>query len=111
MRSLASALRATARHSDAIGRFNANSFAVIAADTDAAQARRLAERLAAAIITKPSTANVPPLPRLRVRVGYHGVAAVGKAAVDAGILMQQADAALRRARAATSDQWLQGFVG
>src|SRR5207247_11309831 len=39
MRRIAAALRSTARQSDAIGRIGENAFAVVAVDTDAAQAR------------------------------------------------------------------------
>src|SRR6267378_5236165 len=52
VRRIATALRSTARHSDAIGRVNPHAFAVIAVDTDAAQARHLAERLATAILAE-----------------------------------------------------------
>ena len=109
LRSIASALRSATRHSDAIGRLSTNSFAVVAVDTDAAQARQMAERLGAAIVAKPASANVPPLPKLRVRAGYHGVAAADKTSVDVAALMQQADMALQRARADSSQAWLQGY--
>jgi PleD family two-component response regulator len=111
LRSIATALRGAARYSDAIGRLTGNSFAVVAIDTDQTQARQLAERLGAAIRTKPTTPSVPPLPRLRVRAGYHALPLAQKGSVDIGILIQQAHAALRRARADSSDNWLQEFVG
>jgi two-component system alkaline phosphatase synthesis response regulator PhoP len=110
LRSIATALRSSTRHSDAIGRLSTNSFAVVAVDTNAAQARLLAERLGAAIVAKPSTPSVPPLPRLRVRAGYHGVIAEDTRSVDVGALMQQADMALQRARANSSRDWVQGYV-
>jgi GGDEF domain-containing protein len=109
LRSIATALRSNTRHSDAIGRLSTNSFAVVAVDTDAAQARHLAERLGAAIVAKPAGANVPPLPRLQVRAGYHGVAAEGKQAVDVAVLMRLADIALQRARAGLGQGWLQAY--
>ena len=111
LRSIASALRSATRHSDAIGRLSTNSFAVVAVDTDAAQARQMAERLGAAIVAKPASANVPPLPKLRVRAGYHGVATADKTTVDVATLMQQADTALQRARADSSQGWIQGYSG
>lgn len=110
LRSIATALQSSTRHSDAIGRLGTNSFAVVAVDTDAAQARLLAERLGAAIVAKPSTPSVPPLPRLRVRAGYHGLSAEDTRSVDVAALMQQADAALQRARSDSSQGWLQGYV-
>jgi diguanylate cyclase (GGDEF)-like protein len=109
LRSIATALRSATRHSDAIGRMNTNSFAVVALDTDPGQARQLAERLGAAIVAQPSSPSVPPLPKLQVRAGYHGVAADGKQSVDVGALLHQADAALQRARAGSGPGWLQGF--
>ncbi len=107
LRRIASALRSAARRSDAIGRVSPNSFAVIATDTDAEQARHLAERLAAAIIAEPPGSSVPRLPRLQVRAGCHAVADLHAAPVDVATLMLEADAALRRARADSRADWLQ----
>jgi PleD family two-component response regulator len=111
LRSIASSLRSATRHSDAIGRLSTDAFAVVAVDTDVAQARQMAERLGAAIVAKPTAANVPTLPKLRVRAGYHGVAAADKASVDVATLMEQADMALQRARADSSQGWIQGYTG
>ena len=110
LRSIATALRSATRHSDAIGRVSTNSFAVVAVDTDAGQARHLAERLGAAIVAKPASANVPALPRLRVRAGYHGVAGAPEKSVDIAALMRQADTALQRARADSGQDWIQGYA-
>ena len=110
LRSIAAALRAATRHSDAIGRLETNAFAVFATDTNERQARQLAERLGAAIMARPAMANVPPLPRLRVRAGYHGTAGDEKRSVDVSALMQQADAAMQRTRADSSQSWIQGYV-
>jgi PleD family two-component response regulator len=108
LRSIATALRSATRHSDVIGRLSPNSFAVVAVDTDA---RQLAARLGAAIVARPANPSVPPLPRLRVRAGYHGVTADEKRSIDVGALMRQADDALKRARADSSRGWLQGDFG
>jgi two-component system, OmpR family, alkaline phosphatase synthesis response regulator PhoP len=110
LRTIAAALRSATRDSDAIGRLSPNSFAVVAVDTDAAQARLLAERLGAAIVAWPSTPSVPSLPRLRVRAGYHGVTPEDMGSVDVAALMQQADLALQRARSDSDHDWLQGYV-
>lgn len=110
LRNIAAALRSSTRHSDAIGLLETNAFAVVALDTNALQARHLAERLGAAIVAKPASPSVPPLPRLQVRGGYHGVSGDPKRSVDPAALMQQADAALQRARADSSHGWLQGYV-
>jgi len=110
LRSIATALRSATRHSDAIGRLGTDAFAVFAMDTSALQARQLAERLGAAILAKPASANVPPLPRLKVRAGYHGIAGDDPRAADVTALMQQADVALQRARSDSSQSWIQGYV-
>ena len=108
LRSIATALRSATRHSDVIGRLSSNSFAVVALDTDA---RQLAARLGAAITAGPSNPSVPPLPRLRVRAGYHGVTADETRSIDVGALMHHADHALQQARADSSQGWLRGYVG
>jgi diguanylate cyclase (GGDEF)-like protein len=110
VRRIATALRSTARHSDAIGRLGPAAFAVVAVDTDATQARRLAERLAAAILAEPD-GHVVSLPRFRLRAGCHGVADLHAAAIDSAELMLRATAALQRARADAPDAWLQEFNG
>lgn len=109
LRNIAAALRSSTRHSDAIGLLDASAFAVVALDTNAAQARQLAERLGAAIVAKPTSPSVPPLPRLHVLGGYHGISGDAKRSVDAAALMRQADVALQRARADSSHGWLQGY--
>ena len=110
LRSIASALKSVTRHSDAIGRLSSNSFAVVALDTNASQARQLAERLGAAIVAKPSSHNVPPLPKLLVRAGYHGVTGDDQRSLDVATLLRQADTALQRAKADSSHAWLQGYT-
>lgn len=104
-RRIAAVLRATARQSDAIGRLGPNSFAVVANDTDAGQARQLATRLAAAITAAAAAPIVPRLPQLSVRAGYHGVPHVDPP-FDVKAFMLHASVALRRARADSGD-WLQ----
>jgi len=111
MRRIAAALRSTARQSDAIGRVGENAFAVVAVDTDAAQARCLARRLAAAILAEPATVGAPiptPMP-FRVRAGFDGVPDFHTAAIDPEELMLRATAALYRARSDSPEGWLQGY--
>jgi len=108
LRRIAAVLRAVARHSDAIGRLSPNAFAVVAVDTDATQARRLAERLVSAILGEPLPA-VASLPRFRLRAGYHGVSDFHVAAIDSSELMLRASAALQRARTDQPDAWLQPY--
>jgi len=106
VRRVAAALKATARHSDAIGRLGRSAFAVVAVDTDAGQARLLAERLAAAIL-----AEAPALPRFQLRAGCHGVSDFRTASIDTAELMLRATAALEKARAQPRGDWLQRFDG
>jgi len=98
-RRIATALRSTARHSDAIGRLDTTSFAIVAIDTDAAQARQLAERLAAAIVAEFAAPSVPRLPHLRVHTGWNSMAEVHATPLDVSALIQQARVTLQRARA------------
>jgi len=105
-RRIAAVVRATARHSDAIGRLGPNSFAVLAHDTDASQARQLAQRLVAAIVAASSVPSVPRMPSVQVRAGYHGVTEVDLP-LDVRALMLHASVALQRAR--SSGEWLLGY--
>jgi PleD family two-component response regulator len=108
-RRIAAVLRSTARQSDAIGRLGPNSFAIVANDIDAMRARQLAQRLAAAIEAATTTQSVPRMPRLRLRAGYHGVSEVDPQ-LDVKALMLHASVALERARADSSEEWLQGYT-
>jgi PleD family two-component response regulator len=108
LRRIATALRATARHRDAIGRVGADSFAVVASDTDASQARQLATRLAAAIVAESVLPSVPRMPLLRVRAGCDGLAQVNLPN-DVKVLMLHASIALQRARGDSANEWLQGY--
>jgi len=133
LRRIAAALRAVTRHSDVVGRLRTNAFAVIAVDTDDSQSRRLAERLATAILAAPAPTAGPtalgdepafpalvghdgegsgrgsPTPRLRVRAGYHGVKDFQAASIDSSELMLRATAALHNARTDQPDAWLQQY--
>src|SRR5437899_10608379 len=75
------ALKSSARLSDVVGRLSLTEFAVLAPGTDAAGARRLAERLASSVqtsATAPSAAHARLAP-LRVRCGCEAVANVAYA--------------------------------
>jgi diguanylate cyclase (GGDEF)-like protein len=108
VRRIAAALKASARHSDAIGRLGPGAFAVVAVHTDAAQARQLAERLAAAILAQ-ADRPADPLPPFRLRAGYHGVPDFRTASIDTVELMLRATSALEQARANPRGAWLQEF--
>jgi diguanylate cyclase (GGDEF)-like protein len=107
LRRIAGKLRSTARVSDAIGRLGPSAFAVVAVDTDGAQARQLAERLASAILADPAPAD--PLPAFRLRGGCHGVPDFHAASIDTVELMLCATAALQKARSDPAGTWLRGF--
>jgi two-component system cell cycle response regulator len=102
------ALTSAARLSDAIGRLSSTEFAVFAPGTDAAAARRLAERLAASLAS--AAGGEPPdgRPTLRVRCGYEAVANLGYAPIEPVDLLVRAAAAVRTGRA-DSDAWLRRF--
>src|SRR5881392_252395 len=111
------ALRSSARLSDVIGRLSPTEFAVLAPGTDAAGARRLAERLASTVQASAGAAPTPapapdsasqPQPPLRVRCGYEAVANVGYAPIEPVDLLVRASTALRTGRA-ESGSWLRRF--
>src|SRR3989440_3668291 len=88
------ALKSSARLSDVVGRLSPTEFAVLAPGTDAAGARRLAERLASTVsVSGPSTTGEPPAtgaaatPSPRVRCGYEAVANVGIAQNEPVVLL------------------------
>jgi len=103
-------LKSKARLSDVIGRLSATEFAVLAPGTDAAGARRLAERLAgiiqASAVSPEPTA--PVLPALRARFGYEAVANVGYAPIEPVQLLARASAAVRTGRP-DGGAWLRRF--
>lgn len=102
------ALTSAARLSDAIGRLSGSEFAILAPGTDAAGARRLAERLAASLAK--TTTGGPPDGKaaIRVRCGYEAVSNVGYAPIEPMDLLVRAAAAVRTGRA-DADSWLRRF--
>jgi diguanylate cyclase (GGDEF)-like protein len=103
---IARRLKATGRRSDAIGRLGLGTFAVVALDTDAGQARQLAHRLCGAIL---ADASVPAHSEFRMHAGCHGVPDFQAASIDAVELMFRATAALRQARTDPTGGWLRDF--
>jgi PleD family two-component response regulator len=114
----AQALKAAARLSDVIGRLTPAEFAVLAPDTDAAGARRLAERLGPRVdaalaadpgATEPAAAgrSLPSRPP-RVRCGYEAIGNVGYAPIEPVELLVRAATALRTGRAEAGD-WIRRF--
>src|SRR2546421_7649371 len=88
------ALKSSARLSDVVGRLSPTEFAVLAPGTDAAGARRLAERLASTVQASASAVPAPaadprvqPSPPPRGRCGYEAVAHVGYAPLQPAPLL------------------------
>jgi len=102
------AIKAAARLSDVIGRLSANEFAVLAPGTDAAGARRLAERLASSVSAPPVPGAATPPASIRVRCGYEAVANVGYAPIEPVDLLVRAAAAVRTGKV-DSGSWLRRF--
>ncbi len=87
-------LREAARTSDAVGRIGPRQFAVIAPETGADAARRLAERLASALTDAPTRRIGAPPDFL---AGYAAVADAGAPKFDPATLLAHASAALATA--------------
>jgi PleD family two-component response regulator len=105
---IARCLKAMGRRSDAVGRLGLGAFAVVALDTNAGQARGLADRLCGAILSADNT-STPVVPGLRMQAGCHGVSDFHAASIDAVELMFRATTALRQARTDPAGGWLRNF--
>ena len=105
MRQVARHLKATGRRSDAIGRLGAGTFAVVALDTNAGQARQLATRLCDGLHAAPAENETA----FQMHAGCHGVSDFHAASIDAVELMFRATAALRQARTDPAGGWLRDF--
>ena len=104
--SIAQVLKSAGRRCDATGRVGPSGFAVVAPGTDSAQARRLAERLGAAILT---SLDPPAAGSFRLHAGWHGVPPFHAAGIDATDLIRRATAALRKARTKRAAGSLRGL--
>jgi len=80
----------------------------VALDTNAVQARRLADRLCSAIVGSDDGA-APIVPGLQMQAGCHGVSDFHAASIDAVELMFRATTALRQARTDPAGGWLREF--
>ena len=89
-------LREAARTSDAVGRLGPREFAVIAPETGADAARRLAERLAGALTDRPRRRAGASAPA-EFLAGYAAVADAAAPKFDPAILLAHASAALAMA--------------
>jgi diguanylate cyclase (GGDEF)-like protein len=105
VQTLADALKEAGRTSDAIGRLGESEFAVLAPDTDATGAAKLAERLRQVILSKQAEVKIP----FQIKAGYDAVTNVWKSPMDAEELLPHATVALRTAIAAGSGEWILPF--
>ncbi len=90
LRTVAEALRANVRHHDVVARYGGEEFVVLLPGTDAAPALQLAERLRSAIEQRTGMRKV-------VTASF-GVATAGEEVLGIANLVDQADAALYRAK-------------
>jgi diguanylate cyclase (GGDEF)-like protein len=98
---LAKALRERGRNSDAIGRLGPNEFVVIAQDTDAEGAVRMAERLTDELRVSQ--------PDVRVVAGFDAVPNYHEAPIDTSEMLARASRAMRQSRAKADGQWISRF--
>jgi len=98
---LAKALRERGRIADAMGRLGPNEFAVIAQDTDADGAVRLAERLTNELRTAQ--------PEVRVVAGFDAVPNYHEAPIDPSEMLARASRAMRQSRTDATGQWIRRF--
>ena len=98
---LAKALREHGRVSDASGRLGPTEFAVIAQDTDADGAVRLAERL-----TNELRATQPDI---RVVAGFDVVPNYHEAPIDPSEMLARASKAMRQSRTDAGGKWIRRF--
>lgn len=101
-------LRKIARNSDAIGLTDKSEFAVVAPATDAVQAVKLAERLAAALREAGVLGNEGER-SVRLRGGYDSVADVRQTPLSGPELIRRAADALAHAKAERNGDWLRPF--
>lgn len=103
------ALKSSGRVSDAIGKLGQSEFAIVASNTDAEGAKKLAERLAATIRTVLSDETSDKGEPVELRAGYDAVPNVRETPVEARDLMAHATIALRQAKANGESGWIHGF--
>jgi diguanylate cyclase (GGDEF)-like protein len=100
---LARALRERGRTCDAIGRLGPNEFVVMAQDTDADGAMRMAERLTDELRSSH--------PGLRIVAGFDAVPNYFEAPIDTGEMLARATRAMRQSRTSDAGQWISRFEG
>lgn len=103
---VAQVLRSTSRSSDALGRLSDDEFVVLAPETDAEGAIRMAQRLASAVETPDSR---PTEEGLRLRAGCYAVPNFRNASIEPVEMIVRATLALRRAQTDGSGDRIQVF--
>jgi diguanylate cyclase (GGDEF)-like protein len=106
-RTAARVLRRTGRASDVFGRLGPNEFVVIAPGTDAAGARRLAQRITEEDGRGKKNGDDPLRPRLRA--GYAAVGDLARAEIEPVDLFVRAVVALRTAQAVGEGERIRSF--
>jgi diguanylate cyclase (GGDEF)-like protein len=101
-------LRRIARHSDVVGRIGQAEFAVLAPGTDAAQAVRLAERLADGF-REAGVLSINGSGSVKLLGGYDSVSDAQKTPLRGPELITHATAALARAKVERNGEWLKPF--
>jgi len=101
---LAAVFRATNRLSDAVGRLGPNEFVLLAPETDREGAKRLAERVRAAIeeVNHQRSGKDETQP-IRVRIGCYAVEDFRDASIEPVELLTRATLALRHSQAESAD--------
>nr|UXE46027.1 hypothetical protein Hi04_10k_c554_00026 [uncultured bacterium] len=110
LRTVARALRDTARHSDVIGRTGDGEFVVLAPKTDATGATRLAERFSSAADGLAHERATSVLP-LELRGGFDAVTDARATPRKADDLLLHASVALGQAKSDPASYWLKSFDG
>jgi GGDEF domain-containing protein len=110
LRTVARAFRDTARRSDIIGRTEAGEFVVLAPNTDATGATRLAERFSGAAdgLAHERVTSVLPL---ELRAGFDAVTNARATPRKAKDLLLHASVALGQAKSDPTSYWLKPFDG
>ncbi len=103
----AAALSATTRLGDLVSRLTPTDFAVIACDTDAIGARRLAERISAAM--RDVFEKTGRRGRVRIVVGYEMVSTFTTASQEAESLLIRASAAARTGVPDNEGRWIRRY--
>ena len=103
---LANTLKAAGRNSDVVGRLGKTVFAILAPNTDADGARRLAERLAGENLSAG-----PAEQRFPLRAGFEAVSNLHATPMDSQQILEHAAIALKQAMAGDGRDWLLGFEG